>query len=84
MLTNSGIRLGVVVSDLHGKSACAMIKGIVARQPLQEVIKLASARLKASREEVFDAKQGDLTASHRFVLVVLMHHKSVRARKGSL
>ena len=52
VLTDSGVRLGVVVSDLHGKSARAMVKAIIAGQALQ----------------------GDLTASHRFVLDELMHH----------
>jgi transposase len=70
----SGIRLGVVVSDFHGKSARAMVKAIIVGQTPNEVLKLASARLKASREEIFDALQGDLTASHRFVLDELMCH----------
>lgn len=74
VLTDSGIRLGVVVSDLHGKSARAMVKAIIAGQGPNEVLKLASTRLKASREEIFDALQGDLTASHRFVLDELMCH----------
>lgn len=74
VLTDSGVRLGVVVSDLHGLSARAMVKAIIAGQPPHEVIKLASKRLKASREEIFDALQGDLTASHRFVLDELMRH----------
>ena len=39
-----------------------------------EVLTLASRRLKASREELFDALQGDLTPSHRFVLEELMRH----------
>jgi len=60
--TDSGIRLGVVVSDLHGKSARAMVKAIIAGQAPHEVLKLASVRLKASREEIFDALQGDLRA----------------------
>ena len=81
VLTDSGIRLGVVVSDLHGKSARAMVKAIIAGQPPHEVLKLASARLKASREEIFDARQGDLTASHCFVLNELMHHiEEIEAR----
>ena len=42
VLTDSGIHLGVVVSDLHGQSARAMVKAII--------------RLKASREEIFDAR----------------------------
>lgn len=81
VLTDSGVRLGVVVSDLHGQSARAMVKAIIAGQSPQEGLKLASRRLKASREEIFDALQGDLTASHRFVLDELMRHiEEIEAR----
>ena len=74
VLTDGGVRLGVVVSDLHGQSARAMVKAIILGHAPQEVLKLASRRLKASREELFDALQGDLTDSHRFVLDELMRH----------
>ena len=74
VLTDSGVRLGVLVSDLHGRSARAMVKAIIAGQPPHEVCHLASRRLKASREEIFDALQGELTTSHRFVLDELMQH----------
>ena len=74
VLTDSGIRLGVVVSDLHGQSARAMVKTIIAGRAPHEVLDLASRRLKASREEIFDALQGELTASHCFVLDELMRH----------
>ena len=81
VLTDGGIRLGVVVSDLHGQSARAMVKAIVAGKPSHEVLDCASKRLKASREELFDAVQGELTASHRFVLDELMHHvEEIEAR----
>lgn len=81
VLTDSGVRLGVVVSDLHGQSARAMVKAIIQGQLPHEVLKLASRRLKASREELFDALQGDLTDSHRFVLDELMHHiEEIEAR----
>lgn len=81
VLTDSGIRLGVVVSDLHGQSARAMVKAIIAGQPPHEVLKLASRRLKASREEIFDALQGELTKSHYFVLDELMQHiEEIEAR----
>ena len=81
VLTDSGVRLGVVVSDLHGQSARAMVKAIIAGQPPHAVIKLASRRLKAAREEIFDALQGELTASHRFVLDELMRHiEEIEAR----
>jgi transposase len=81
VLTDGGIRLGVVVSDLHGQSARAMVKAIIAGRPTQEVLELASKRLKASREELFDALQGELTASHCFVLDELMRHiEEIEAR----
>lgn len=74
ILADGGIRLGVVVSDVHGQSARAMIKALIANKMPQEVLKFASRRLKASREELFDALQGELTESHRFVLNELMQH----------
>ena len=81
VLTDGGIRLGVVVSDLHGQSARAMVKAITAGQSPNEVLRFASRRLKASREEIFDALQGELTDSHRFVLDELMGHiEQIEAR----
>lgn len=74
ILTDSGIRLGVVVSDIHGQSARAMVKAIIAGQTANEVLQLASRHLKATREELFDALQGELTANHRFVLDEIMCH----------
>jgi transposase len=74
ILTDSGVRLGVVVSDIHGQSARAMIKALIAGSPPEQVLCLASRRLKASREEIFDALQGELTATHRFVLGEVMQH----------
>ena len=74
VLTDGGIRLGVVVSDVHGQSARAMIRALLKGASPNEVLQFASRRLKASREELFDALQGDLTDSHRFVLDELMCH----------
>ena len=81
VLTDGGIRLGVVVSDVHGQSARAMVKALIQGAAPHEVLPLASRRLKASREELFDALQGDLTDSHRFVLDELMRHiEEIEAR----
>ena len=45
------------------------------------MLQFASRRLKASREEIFDALQGELTDSHRFVLDELMRHvEEIEAR----
>lgn len=81
LLTDSGIRLGVVVSDIHGQSARAMVKAIIAGKQPHEVLHLASRRLKATREELFDALQGELTDNHRFVLDEIMCHiEEIEAR----
>jgi transposase len=75
LLTDAGIRLGVVVSDLHGQSARAMVKAIIAGKSVPEVLSLASNRLRASREDIFEALQAEeLSLAHRFVLTEIMAH----------
>lgn len=72
VLSDGGIRLGVVVSDIHGRSARLMIKALLEQKPPQAVLEKASKRLKATREELLAALDGDLTASHIFTLKHLM------------
>jgi transposase len=75
LLTDAGIRLGVVVSDLHGQSARSMVKGIIAGKSVPEVLSLASNRLRARREDIFEALQAEeLSAAHRFCLAEIMAH----------
>ncbi len=74
LLTDAGIRLSVVLSDLNGKSARAMIKGLLAGETPQEVLKYASKRLKATEEELLDALEGDISSSHHFVITEIMTH----------
>lgn len=81
VLTDSGIRLSVVVSDLHGQSARAMVQAIAQGKSPPEILQYASKRLRASREEIFDALQGELSASHLFVLQELLAHiQEIEAR----
>lgn len=82
LLSDAGIRLGVVVSDLHGQSARAMVKAIIAGQSVPQVLNLASKRLRASREEIFEALQAEeLTPAHRFCLAEIMAHiEEIEAR----
>ena len=74
VLTDGGIRLGVVVSDLHGKSGRAMVKALVAGEPARALLGYADPRLKASEEELLDALEGDLSEEHRLVLAQQLHH----------
>jgi len=82
LLTDAGVRLGVVVSDLHGHSARAMVKAIIAGKSVPEVLSLASNRLRAKREDIFEALQAEeLSGAHRFVLAEIMAHiEEIEAR----
>jgi transposase len=74
LLTDAGIRLSVVVSDLSGKSAQAMIKGLLAGETPEQLLAYADSRLKASPDDLREALEGDLSDSHRFVIQELMAH----------
>jgi len=64
----------VLVNDVHGKSARAMVKALIEGQPPHDVLQLASNRLKAPCAERLDALHGELGDSHRFVLDELLQH----------
>lgn len=74
LLADAGIRLNVVVSDIHGQAGRAMVKAVIAGKPIQEVLGHAG-RLHASREQLFDALQPEeLSVHHCFVLQEIMAH----------
>jgi transposase len=74
ILSDAGIRLGVLVSDIHGQAARAMVKAIIAGKSMPEVLDLAG-RLRATREELFEALQPEeLSGAHLFVLTEIMAH----------
>jgi transposase len=72
-LTDAGIRLSVVVSDLSGKSAKAMIKGLLADETLEQLLAYADPR-PSSVDDLREALEGDLSDSQRFVIHELMAH----------
>ena len=81
VLTDGGIRLAVVVSDIHGRSARKMIKGLLAGETPEQVLAYASKRLKASEQELLDALDGNLSETHCFVArEILDHIESLEAR----
>lgn len=74
LLADSGIRLGVLVSDIHGQAGRAMVKALIEGQSVNDVLNLAG-RLRASREQLFDALQPEeLSGPHIFVLKEVMAH----------
>ena len=72
ILTDAGIRLSVVISDIHGQSARLMIKALIRGEPTIEVIKLATRRFKADHAEILEALEGELSQAHRLILEKLM------------
>jgi transposase len=83
VLADAGIRLGVLVSDIHGQAGRAMTKALIAGKPMAQVLDLAG-RLRAKREDLFEALQPEeLTVTHLFVLKELMDHiEDLEARIG--
>ncbi len=74
VLVDAGIRLNVLVSDIHGASARAMVKALIAQQPMHEVLDL-QGRLRASREELCEALSTEqFSATHCFVADEIMQH----------
>ena len=74
ILADAGIRLSVVVSDLNGQSARAMITALIEGASSQEAVRFASKRLRASPEQIEQALDGEMTAAHRFVAGEVLAH----------
>ena len=74
VLTDGGIRLAVVVSDIHGKSAREMIEGLSRGETPEQVLQYASGRLEATIDALLDALAGESTADHTFVLSETLDH----------
>jgi transposase len=74
VLVDAGIRINVLVNDIHGQSARAMVKALLQDRPLHEVLDL-KGRLRASRAELFEALSTEqLSATHRFVANEILQH----------
>ena len=74
VLVDAGIRINVVVSDIHGASARAMVKALIKGQAMHEVLD-QKGRLRASREDLFEALSTErFSAVHRFVAEEIMQH----------
>lgn len=74
LLADAGIRLNVLVSDIHGQAGRAMVKALIAGLPMSDILDRAG-RLRATRAELFEALQPEeLSPSHLFVLTEVMAH----------
>jgi transposase len=74
VLVDAGIRINVVVSDIHGASARAMVKALIEGKPMHEVLD-QKGRLRASRDQLCEALSTEqFSAVHRFVADEIMQH----------
>jgi len=74
VLVDAGIRINVLVADIHGQSARAMVKALIAGQPMHEVLD-HKGRLRASRQELCEALSTEqFSAVHRFVAQEIVQH----------
>lgn len=74
MLDDSGIKLGSVVSDLNGVTARALIDGLLAGKPIEELLKIAEGRFKASMDDLEAALESELSPRHRLVMTIIRDH----------
>ena len=74
LLDDAGIKLGGVVSDIDGVSARAMVKGLIAGQPIEQLVNLAQGALRKKTEQLELSLEGDLSPRHRFVLQQIEDH----------
>jgi transposase len=74
VLVDAGIRLNVLVADIHGQSARAMVKALIEGKPMHEILD-DKGRLRASREELCEALSTEQFSDvHRFVAGEIMQH----------
>jgi transposase len=74
-LEDTNLKLGDVVSDITGKSAQAILRGLLAGETNPAVLAdLARGRLKAKRTELEAALVGTIKPHHRFLLTEHLDH----------
>lgn len=74
LLDDAGIRLGNVLSDIGGKSATAMINGLIKGESLGKILKSAHGSLKKKLPEIEEILDDQLSLRHRFLLQKIQEH----------
>ena len=68
LLDDAGMRLGNVLSDINGKSAKAIISGLIEGEPLRVLLSYVKGVLKRKLPELEAVLDDKLSARHRFLL----------------
>ena len=69
ILDTAGIKLGLVVTDIDGKSAREMIDALIeGKKPLATIAQMARRRMRSKIPEIEKSLVGKLSDTHRFLL----------------
>lgn len=75
VLEDANLKLGVVLSDILGKSGRAVLQALIDGQTdPQRLASCVSGRVKACRADVLEALHGHISAHHRFMLQLHLAH----------
>jgi transposase len=75
VLEDANLKLGVVISDILGKSARAVLQAIIdGHTDPERLASCISTRVKASRTELLEALRGHISKHHRFMLKLHLGH----------
>jgi transposase len=81
ILDDGGIKLGAVVSDIKGVSARAMVAGLIAGQPIADLLNMARGSLKNKSEDLALSLDGELSPRHLFILTEIHEHIEMLEKK---
>lgn len=75
LLEDANLKLGVVLTDIMGKSGRAVLQALIEGETDPErLLCFVSARVKASRAELLEALRGHVSAHHRFMFKLHLGH----------
>jgi transposase len=74
VLEDANVKLASILSDITGLSGRKMLAAIIGgATDAREIAKLAHPRVKASRHEIIEAVEGNVTEHHRYMLSLFLH-----------
>lgn len=75
LLEDANLKLGVVLTDIMGKSGRAVLQALIEGEiDPERLLRCVSGRVKASRAELLEALRGHISAHHRFMLKLHLGH----------
>lgn len=83
VLEDANLKIGSFIADITGLSGRALLEAIIQGETnAEKLVDVTSGRLKASREKLILAAQGQVTKHHRFLLRT--HLEQIDATDGSV